>query len=92
MDTVKIKGGHEVHSGLLAAVMVALGELWKQAPIAAYDLVMLCRAGTVPFNRRALENRGLIDAEGKPHEEVRRIVCAAVTGDGLDMTLTDPRA
>lgn len=80
---------------LIASTMIALRKLLADQPIAFYELVMLCRdRNHVLFGNSSdkIRSLGLLESNGQPHDAVREITLAAVTGEGFNMVLGDPRA
>ncbi len=95
MDTVRLKNGSEEPNALVAVTMVSLDALLDGHPIAAYDLVMMCRDSNYkPFggNGKTLRDRALIDESGRVHDSIKNIVLSAAKGDGMSMTFGSPVA
>ena len=93
MEMMKLKNGTEEFAPLVKATMVSLRALCDANPIAFYDLVMFCRKGRAPFiGWPALEAAaiGLVSG-GRVHDSIRNVVLSAVCGDGLDISIGDPR-
>lgn len=96
MKPVKLRNGGEEADVLVAATMASVRGLLRSNPVAFYELVMKARDARHRFwsdsIRRDLADLGLVDSEGRVHRSVANVVVSAVTGDGLAMTLGDPRA
>lgn len=98
MDTVCVKNGDEVPSIMVDVTMLSLRSLLSENSIAFYELVMSCRDRQhVLFGNTSmvLIQHGLIesvdkDGRARIHDAVRSIVASAATGDGFDISLTEP--
>lgn len=92
METVILKNNTEEAKVLVQATMVSLDDLVNTNPIAAYELVDLCKdASHKPFGNTGsiLEDLSLVD-NGKVHEYIKNVVLSAFEGEGIDLHLTNP--
>ena len=79
---------------LIVATVLNLERLIETDTIAAYELVELCRDRDHKLWGQTGETlllSGLIESDGQPHDEIRRIVLAAIAGDGFDLRLLPTR-
>lgn len=93
MNTIKLKNGSEEVEALVATTMMALRGLFDEKPMVVYELAMLARdRNHKPFGGMTadIETVGLVQ-EGQMHGSIRNIVLSAVEGEGLEITLGDPR-
>ena len=93
METVTLKNGTEEAKPLVAVMMLTLEHLFEEDPIAAYELVMLCRnKDHVLFGNTGatLKDLSLVERDGRVCQSIRNVVLSAVVGDGLDMILQSP--
>ena len=100
-EPVKLKNGSEELDVLVSATMLSLRTLMQENPIAAFELVELCRdpAHKLFGNTRSdLEALSLVgrtaDPDGPPivHDSIRHIVLSAAEGEGLELTFGNPLA
>jgi hypothetical protein len=94
MEIAKLKNGKEEAGPLVAVVMVTLGRLFDEEPITAFELVTLARDPSHvlwPGTPEKLAALGLVE-HGRIQNSIRNVILSAVTGEGLDMVLSDPRA
>lgn len=95
METRKLKNGSEEEAELVAVITAALETLWKEKPIAAYELVQLCKDSEHKLFGMAgqdLASAGLLEPGNRVHDSIRNIVLSAVSGEGFEMTLGSPVA
>lgn len=108
MATVRLKNGTEEVKPLVAATMITLNKLMSEHPLALYDLAMYCRDNSYDWfgdNDILCGRFGLVTLspeDGDPpgarrtvagiHQSIRNIVISATEGDGVDLSLVDPRA
>lgn len=91
---VTLRTGEQHHEGLVRVTMLSLSELMKSNPIAFYEFVELCRDSEHRLfgnTKEVLEGLHLLEGDGQPHDATREIALAATEGDGLELTLRDPR-
>lgn len=89
---VKLKNGSTEPQASVVVFMVTLEVIAKTNPMAFYDLVQVCRGvKTVEEidNKAILEQLALL-ARGKVNPTVKNIVLSGVTGEGLELALSDP--
>jgi len=96
-ELVKLKNGAEAMPSAVAVVMMSLEQLFRDHPIAAYELVMKCRDRNHKIFgnggiQEDLQRRALMIGDGHVHESIRDVILSAVSGDGLQMTLSNPVA
>lgn len=92
METVKLKNGTEEVEVLVQTTMIALENVVNTNPIAAYELVELCKdASHKPFGNAGdiLEDLSLVN-NGQVHTSIKNIVLSAFEGEGFDLHLTFP--
>lgn len=95
MEMIKLKNGAEEVAAIVATVTMTLRKLFDTQPIIAYELVMLARDAThTPWGATLgeLKRAGLVGPDGRMHTSIRNVVLSAVTGDGGNMVLGNPRA
>lgn len=93
VEFVKLKNGSEEERTQVEAFMYTLRRLFKDEPIAAYDLVLKARNPEHQIfeaARTKLKQWALLLPDGEMHDTVRNIIVSAVTGDGLQMQLNNP--
>lgn len=93
MKTVVLKNGAEEVESLVVVMMLSLERLIQTNPIAAYELVEVCKNHThIPFGNTGdvLKYSGLMESNGQIHTSVKNVVLSAFEGDGLNMHLTSP--
>jgi hypothetical protein len=92
MQTVILKNGSEVPVPTVATVSVALENFMQDKVLAFYDFVMHVRGKKDKLSASVIEaatSYGLIDGTDI-HDDVRAVILSAVTGEGLQMSLSDP--
>lgn len=92
METVKLKNGTDEAKVLVQTTMNALENLVDTNPIAACELVEMCKdASHKPFGNACdiLEDLSLVN-NGQVHTSIKNIVVSAFEGEGFDMRLTFP--
>ena len=92
-DTVTLDTGQEHPTPLVTATMMNLRSLMEDHPIAAYELVELCRDPTHRLfgnTGDVLRERGLLEGDGQPHQAVKEIVLASVAGKDASLTFANP--
>lgn len=96
---VRLRNGIDAAAPLVAVTMDAVRKLLGSNPLAAYELVRLCRDVELqPWSKAvaaALFEVGLIERDGdgyKVHGGTRDIILAAVEGDEGDMHFVNPIA
>lgn len=96
--TVKLKNGSEEVSQLIPITMMALRRLMDEGKfIVVYELIQMCRDrnhkpwGETGADLKALSLASEFDGTWTVHKSIRNIVLSAVSGEGLDMTISDPR-
>lgn len=92
METVILKNGAEEAKSGVAVVMMSLENLVQTNPIAAYELVEVCKNPAHKLFGNAgdiLNGLGLLDS-GHVHSSVKNVVLSAFEGEGLGMRLTFP--
>lgn len=99
MEMTKLKNGTEEPTPVVAVVRASLKRLLDDmasgGPIAAYELVQVCRKpGHKPFGHtgKLLRDFSLLNDDGCVHDSIRNVVLSAARGDGLDMEFVDPAA
>lgn len=102
MQELRLKNGSVEPMPVVVATMVSLDNLLKRHVTAFYDLVMICRTANRPHqlnryqpfgnNDQVLRDLALLEADGSVNTSIKNVVLSAVTGDGLDMALGNPRA
>lgn len=93
MEQVRLKNGAGESAPLVKVVMISLENLVVSNPIAAYELVEMCKDRThKPFGNTStvLKDLALIMDDDGVHDSIRNIVLSAFVGDGLDMHLEYP--
>lgn len=94
MTIANLKNGAEEDGALVTVVMIGLENLMNSNPIAACELVEMCKNNAhKPFGNAGavLGELGLL-IDGTVHGSVRNIVLSAFEGEGLNMRLTNPMA
>lgn len=98
MEEITLRTGEKVVSVMIPTVRMALDSLLTNGIsgfTALYDLREICRdpqykqkvhAG----NMKLLQDLSLVDPSGGVHDEIRKIVVASVTGEGLDIKIVSP--
>lgn len=92
METVTLKNGTEEVKVLVQTTMMSLEHLVDTNPIAACELVEMCKdASHKPFGNtnNILEDLGLVN-NGQVHTSIKNIVLSAFEGEGFDLHLTLP--
>ncbi len=95
MEMVKLKNGSEELKSLVAVVMASIKKL---NPLAAYDLIMLCRDRDYrPWGEAGniLKSLCLVTQSGDQwhvHCSIRNIVLSAADGEGIHMSIGSPVA
>lgn len=92
MEQVRLKNGAKEAEVIVKVVMISLDNLVVSNPVAAYELVEMCKDRThKPFGNTStvLKEFALITDDGV-HDSIRNIVLSAFVGDGLDMHLEYP--
>lgn len=92
-EIVKLKNGSEQERTQVEAFMDTLRRLFKEEPIAAYDLVLKARNPEHDIFVAAqikLKEQALLLPNGDVHKTVRNIILSAVTGEGVQMVLRNP--
>lgn len=96
MNAVTLKNGSKEASAAVAATMMSLNALVRDAPIVFYEMVQLCRdPGHEVWSSSILQDLmalSLVGSDGRVHSTVRNVVLSAVSGDGLNMRLAVPVA
>lgn len=95
MDVTKLKNGREEATVLVTVTMATLKHLMKTKPIVLFEFVSKCRDSAHELfgcSGADLKALSLIDEGGTPHNSVKNIVLSAIEGEGLEMTIGDPRA
>jgi len=90
--TYILKNGTEEVQPLVKVTMMTLHKLANEYPLAAYDLVELCKSTQYkPFggNNSILENYSLI-INGEVPDSIKNIVLSAFEGEGINLKLTSP--
>ena len=91
--TVRLKNGTEEGRQLVGALQLIMGGLFDEEPMAAYELVELCKDPShVLFGNAGaeLKDRRLLEGDGSVHGSIRNIVLNSVEGEGLDLKLVSP--
>lgn len=89
----KLKNGAEVPTALLAEVLPKLSGLLNYRAGYLYELTQLCRNPdyfTLPAFEAYMGLLGLIDEKKQVPADVRNIVLAAVSCEGMNLTLGSP--
>ena len=92
METVILKNDTEELKVLVQTTMISLENLVNTNPIAAYELVEMCKdVNHKPFGNvgNILEDLGLVNS-GQVHTSIKNIVLSAFEGDGINLRLTFP--
>ena len=91
MATRLLKNGNTAEENAILAALSALKSVWDSRPIAAYDLVMMCRDPkyrVFKSSQDILKDRCLMENDGTIHTVVRNTVLSAVEGEDLKMNLS----
>ena len=94
IETVVLKNGATEALSLVSITMFSLSNLLKQKPMCFYELVMKCRDkehkiwGNLAVDLKELS---LIQRDENVHSSIKNIVLSAVEGEGLNMTIGDPK-
>lgn len=92
---MKLKNGSDVPDAIVAATMVTVKMLFESDPVAFFELVSKARDPRHEFWSESIAKRlaalGLLDAQGGVHRAVADVVASAARGEGLAMTLGNPR-
>ena len=94
MTTTRLHNGSEELATGVSAVMLTLRSLYNTNPMAFYDAAMIARDPAYqPFgsNGAKLQALAILDGAGRMHASIRNVIASAVVGNGLDMSLRDPR-
>lgn len=94
MKIVRLKNNSEEAVPLVNVMMVSLRLLLEEQPVTFYELVMLARDWQHDLFGNTgdkLRERHLIQQDGRMHASLRNIILSAVEGNGLKMSLGDPR-
>lgn len=91
---VRLKTGVEAAEPLVRAAMVSLDRLFAEDVGLFFELVTKAREPDYQFcgDSAPLKERALLDSRGHVHHAVREVILAAVTGEGIAMTLGSPLA
>lgn len=90
---MKLKNGTDESATLVSATMMTLELLLSGKPVIFAEAVLLARDRTyLPFAPDLLREYALVGSDNRTHDSVRNVVLSAVTGEGFDLTLGDPRA
>ena len=90
-NTIILKNGADEFKPAVVVIMMSLENLFKDAPLVFYDLVMLCRDRDYKvFNLDKAVALNLVSETKKVHDTIRNVVLSAVTGDKFDMILGSP--
>lgn len=100
MPTVRLRNGAEEHKQLVALIGQRLQRLLNEGKaMVLYELVELCRnRDHTPFGQTGEDLQQLdlarrqTDGRWWVHESIRNIVCSAVRGEELAMTIGNPVA
>jgi hypothetical protein len=82
--------GTTVPTVTLRTTMMSLRRLCETNPVAAYELVEICRdPGHEPFGDtgEVLQRLGLVHANGRVHDDTRAVVLASMSVDEVGVTL-----
>lgn len=98
-QNVLLTNGARVPKSVVDVTMISLSHLMTKGGFAgiiqAYDLAMFCRDSSYHMseaNKKALQDLGLLEGNGSPHDIVKDIVLSALQGEGLGMRLVQPIA
>jgi hypothetical protein len=94
---LKLRNGSQEPSALVNLTVRSLSQMMGdiQGVTALYDLHQICLGTNYRPSARQLqylEGRGLLQANGRPHDSIKNIVLSAIEGEGLEMTLVSPLA
>lgn len=94
MQTVKLKNGTEEPRVVVAATMVSLQAMFRDAPIIAYEFVSVCRdpLHKIWSGKDQMVAAGFMNEDGKMHDTIRNVTLSALDGEGMGMTLGSPVA
>ena len=97
-EMVTLKDGYKVPQTVIRSTMMNLEIAQSKSPVALYDLVKKCQNVNYKFaanpfgdSKAILTTYKLIDEKEQVHDITKHIVLSAVEGDGLSMTLRNPR-
>lgn len=94
MEIVKLKNGAEEADIAVKVTMMSLNMLMETNPIAAYELVQICKNPNHKMfgnTEEVLVDLSLLSEDGV-HSVIKNVVMSAFEGEGLDMCLTSPLA
>jgi len=92
LTTYILKNGTEEVQPLVKVTMMTLNRLVGKYPLAAYDLVELCKSTQykpLGDSNSILEKYCLI-INGEVHDSIKNIVLSAFEGEGINLKLTSP--
>lgn len=92
-ETVVLKNGAEEAKTIVNVLMKTLEDLVQQNPIAFYELVQLCKDSNHALfgnTGEILQQRALVQSDGRVHDSIQNVVLSAVQGEMLEMRLTNP--
>jgi len=92
---LELKNGSKVLEPTVHTIMLSITELFKEPPfpMAVYDLVQKCEDNKYelwPEVDADLKAFGLLDSAGNTLDDVCNVVMSSVTGEGLNMSLSNP--
>ncbi|MCB7127916.1 MAG: hypothetical protein J3T61_00055 [Candidatus Brocadiales bacterium] len=95
MKTVKLRNGSEEASSLVKIVNTAINN-WQGLDLALkfYDIVTMCRDSSyTPFTPTLEEFKrlSLVGPDGSIHSSIKNIILSMAEGDGLNLSIVDPR-
>lgn len=93
MELATLRTGKEVPAQALMTTTLLLQKLARTEADAFFELVEVCRKPGYKLSQiyaKRLQECGLIQGDGQPHEYTREIVLASAEGEELDLKLVSP--
>lgn len=90
---VRLRTGEMVEKVLAYTIWSSLKLVYETNPFEFYEFAIVCRDPTHQLlgdYRQRLENHGLLQPHGRPHNAIRLVTLAAIQGEGLKLTMVNP--
>jgi hypothetical protein len=93
MEMLELKDGSSVAEPTVRTTLMTLQVVRDAHPLALFEAVQIARNPShLPFGNlgSVLSGYGLLDTDGRMHDDTRHVVLSAAAGDGMDLALTNP--
>ena len=90
-----LKNGTVEAEVLITVTMTSLYKVWTEKPIVLYELHQKCLNKDhklFGMSGETLKDLSLINSDGSIHNSIKNIVLSAMTGECLNLALTNPIA